>query len=176
MSDYFLGQIMLTGFGFAPKGFAQCNGQLLPINQNTALFSLLGTYYGGNGQSTFALPDLRGRTSVGYGSSADPAWQPSPYAIGQSFGAETVTLGQPQMPMHTHALGATSQAGATRNPTNSIYGADATEVLYGPNGSVVALAATQVQATGGSQPHPNMQPYETINFNIALNGVYPSRS
>ena len=176
MSDYFLGQIMLTGFGFAPKGFAQCNGQLLPISQNTALFSLLGTYYGGNGQSTFALPDLRGRAPVGYGSSVDPAWQPSPYAIGQSFGAETVTVGQAQMPLHTHALGAASQAGGDRNPTNSIYGTTSGDAIYGPNGSVVALAASQVQPSGGNQAHANMQPYQTINFNIALNGVYPSRS
>jgi len=176
MSDYYLGQIMLTGFGFAPRGFAQCNGQLLPISQNQALFSLLGTYYGGNGSSTFGLPDLQGRTPVGYGNSVDGGWQPSPYTLGQRVGTEAVTLGLAQLPGHMHMLGATTQAGTERNPHNTIYGSAASEALYGPNGNTVALASGQVQPSGNSQPHSNMQPYGTINFNIALTGVYPARS
>lgn len=171
MSDFFLGQIMLTGFGFAPRGFAQCNGQLLPINQNTALFSLLGTYYGGNGTTTFGLPDLRGRTPVGFGTAPGG----SSYTIGQPDGTETVTLDQTQMPAHTHVLGATTQNGTVRSPTGALYGGAASEALYGPSGNAVALASGQVQTIGGSQPHSNMQPYGTINFNIALTGVYPSR-
>src|SRR5579859_6633653 len=121
MSDYFLGQIMLTGFGFAPRGFALCNGQLMSISQNTALFSLLGTFYGGNGTTTFGLPDLRGRTPVGYGTSVDGGWQPSPYNIGQPFGTEAVTLLQSQMPAHNHLLGAITQNGAVRDPDTALY-------------------------------------------------------
>lgn len=176
MSDYFLGQIMLTGFGFAPKGFALCNGQILPINQNPALFALLGISYGGNGTTTFSLPDLRGRTPVGFGSSVDGGWQPAPYVLGQPVGVESVTLGVSQMPQHTHLLGATTQNGADRSPTNTIYGTAAAEALYGPSGTNVALANGQVLPSGGSQAHPNMQPYEVINYNIALTGVFPSRS
>lgn len=172
MSDFFLGQIMLTGFGFAPRGFAQCNGQLLPISQNAALFSLLGTIYGGNGTTTFSLPDLRGRTPVGFGNGFDG----SSYTLGEVVGTEAVTLTQGQLPAHTHLLGAVTQNGTARSPTNALYGAAAGEALYGPNGNAVALAAGQVQPTGGGQPHSNMQPYGTINFNIALTGIYPSRS
>ncbi|QAU24852.1 phage tail protein [Dyella sp. M7H15-1] len=176
MSDYFLGQIMLTSFGFSPRGFAQCNGQLLPINQNTALFSLLGTQFGGDGRVNFALPDMRGRTPVGAGPSADSAWQPTPYSVGQSLGVETVSLTTTNLPMHTHNVTNTAQNGVSRNPTNSLYGSFANEALYASAASgLSALNPAQVQNAGSGLPHNNMQPNLTINFNIALNGIYPSR-
>lgn len=175
MSDYFIGQVMLAGFGFAPRGFAQCNGQLLPISQNQALFSLIGTQYGGDGITNFALPDLRSRTPVGYGPSADPSWQPANYVIGEPGGVEAVTLLQGNLPTHTHIVNATTAAGVARNPNNAIYGAPS-ESIYGPAGNVVPLAPTDVSATGSTQPHPNMQPFLTINFNIALAGIFPTRS
>ncbi|WP_296224148.1 phage tail protein [Ralstonia sp. UBA689] len=176
MAEYFLGQVMLTGFGFAQRGFALCNGQLMAINQNTALFSLLGTQFGGDGRSTFGLPDLRGRTPIGAGPSADPQWQPAPYQVGTQAGAETVTLTQAQLPAHLHSLNATTVAGNRRAPIGSIYGSFANEALYaGTNPSLVPLNPAQLQNAGASQAHSNMQPFRTINFNIALTGVYPSR-
>ncbi|RUL69091.1 phage tail protein [Dyella choica] len=176
MSDYFLGQIMLTGFGFPPRGFAQCNGQLLPINQNTALFSLLGTQFGGNGTSNFALPDLRGRAPVSAGASADGAWQPAPYSIGEQMGVETVTLLTANLPQHNHNVATSTQNGASRVATNSVYGAFPNEALYASAASgLSALNPAQVQNAGGNQPHDNMQPYLAINFNIALNGIFPAR-
>ncbi|WP_233840198.1 tail fiber protein [Dyella sp. 2HG41-7] len=177
MSEYFLGQIMLTGFNFPPRYFAQCNGQLLPIQQNTALFSLLGTFYGGDGIRTFGLPDLRGRTPVGAGPSADPRWAPNPYVQGEIEGVESVSLMQQQMPNHQHMMNATTQAGAARNPNNSLYGAPPSEALYATtDNSPIPLVNTQVQPIGSGAPHPNMQPSLAINFNIALSGIYPSRS
>ncbi|GLQ86468.1 phage tail protein [Dyella flagellata] len=176
MSDYYLGQIMLTGFGFPPRGFAQCNGQLLPINQNTALFALLGTQYGGNGTVTFALPDLRGRTPVGAGTSADGSWQPAPYVIGEPLGVESVTLLTANLPAHNHSVATSTQNGTTRNPTNSVYGAFANEAIYASAASGLSpLNPAQVQPAGGNQPHNNMQPYLAINFNIALIGIFPAR-
>lgn len=177
MSEYFLGQIMLTGFGFAPRYFAQCNGQLLPINQNQALFSLLGTQFGGNGQTNFQLPDLRGRTPVGAGPSIDPAWQPAPYTQAAMFGVENVSLVQAQMPSHQHTVAATTTSGTVRVPTNALYGGVSGESIYGNAGSnAVPLNPTLIQPTGSNTPHQNMQPYRVINFNIALSGVFPSRN
>jgi microcystin-dependent protein len=176
MAEVYVGQIMLTGFNFAPRGFAACNGQLLPINQNAALFSLLGVNYGGNGTTNFALPDLRGRTPAGFGSSVDPAWQPSPYTIGMTGGVENVTLLQSNMPQHTHNAAATTQAANEKNPANNIYGSTANEALYGPSsGTLVPLDAAQISSVGGNGQHANMQPFRVINFNIALIGIYPSR-
>lgn len=176
MAEVYVGQIMLTGFNFAPRGFAACNGQLLPINQNAALFSLLGVTYGGNGTTNFALPDLRGRAPVGFGTSLDPAWQPSPYTIGTVSGVENVTLLQANMAQHTHSVGATTQAASAKNPENSIYGSTANEALYGPSsGTLVPLNPAQISPVGGNAPHANMQPFRVINFNIALSGIYPSR-
>ncbi len=168
MSDPFLGQIMLAGFSFAPKGFAACNGQLLPISQNTALFSLLGITYGGNGQTTFGLPDLRGRTPLGFSNS---------YPLGNTGGTETVALISSELPPHTHNAQANTAAGTTRTPTNGVFGGSGSEKLYGPTGSgQVPLNATSIATAGGSQPHENMQPFNVLNFCIALAGVYPSRS
>lgn len=168
MSDYFIGQIMLSGFNFAPRNFAMCNGQLLPINQYQAVFSLLGTFYGGNGTTNFQLPDLRGRTPVGYGNT---------YAIGNVFGVENVTLNGSQMPAHTHAINATTTAGAIRDPANSIYGAPSNGQAYASASTgATQLYGQQMQNAGGSQPHPNMQPFNVLNFSICLYGIFPSRS
>jgi len=176
MSEFFIGQIMMAGFNFAPRSFAQANGQLLPINQNQALFSLLGTQYGGNGTTNFALPDLRSRTPIGYASSVDPGWQPSPVQIGQAAGTESVTLLTTQLPSHGHAANATTASGTTRNPNNAIY-ANTTVALHGAaTGPQVPLNPATATPAGGNQPHPNIQPYSTINFCIALSGIFPSRN
>ena len=167
MTEIFLGQILPAAFSFAPRGFAQCNGQLLPIAQNQALFSLLGTQYGGNGQTNFALPDLRGRTPTGFDGS-DP--------IGTVSGTETVTLTTPQLPMHLHQLAGTAASNTLRNPNGTLFGT-ATSNLYAPvGGPQVPLAAQSLASAGGNQPHENMQPYSVINFCIALTGIFPSRN
>ena len=181
MSEFYLGQVMLVGFGFAPKYWAQCNGQLLSIQQNTALFSLLGTYYGGNGVQNFALPDLRGRTPVGAGSSVDPGWQPN-MVQGQVGGVENVTLNSAQVPSHTHQVRASTGPGNNRVPSARVFAqstntAGAALPLYAPaGGTTVQLNPATVAQAGQSQPHPNMQPYTALNFCIALSGIYPSRS
>lgn len=181
MSDFFIGQVMLAGFNFAPKFWAQCNGQLLPINQNQALFSLLGTQYGGNGTTNFALPDLRSRTPVGYASSVDPSWQPPSVQIGQAAGVENVTLLSSNLPAHGHAVNASTGAADNRNPTGRVYATStstgAAPNLYAANsGAAVPQNAQTVGASGGNQPHSNLQPYTAINFCIALSGIFPSRN
>lgn len=167
MSDQFIGQIMPAAFNFAPRYFAQCNGALLPISQNQALFSLLGTTYGGDGIQTFGLPDLRGRTPIGMGGS---------YAIGEKAGVESVSLLASQIPTHTHGVNGCNQPAAARSPAAGFFGNTASTSLYAPSGPQVALNANTVGASGGSQPHPNMQPYSVLNFCIALSGVFPSRN
>ena len=176
MADVYLGQIMMSGFNFAPRGFAACNGQLLPITQNQALFALLGTAYGGNGTTTFALPNLQGSTPVGAGNSADGSWQPSPYPIGARAGAEAITLTLTQIPAHTHALNASTTPGTTKNPTNTLYGGSGAEAIYGSAGPQVTLNSQTLAQTGGNQAHNNMQPFQVLNFNIALSGIFPSRN
>ena len=181
MSEFFIGQIMMAGFSFAPKLFGQCNGQLLPIAQNQALFSLLGTQYGGDGRTTFALPDLRGRTPVGHESSLDPGWQPPVVRIGQVAGVENVTLLQTNLPGHTHAMNASTSPGDNRIPATRVFATSTNSAtaanLYAPsNGSAVVMNAQSVAPVGGNQPHPNLQPYSTINFCIALQGTFPSRN
>jgi microcystin-dependent protein len=181
MSEFFIGQIMMTGFNFAPKFWAQCNGQLLPINQNQALFSLLGTQYGGNGTTNFALPDLRSRTPIGYASSVDPSWQPPAVQIGQAAGVENVTLLSSNLPNHTHSVNASTTAGNNRSAGGRIY-ATSTSTATAPNlygassGPLVPQNPQTVAVVGGNQPHPNMQPYTTINFCVALSGIFPSRN
>lgn len=181
MSDFYIGQIMMTGFGFPPKYFAQCNGQILGIAQNNALFALLGTTYGGDGRTTFALPDLRSRTPAGGLQSQSGGWNPTPYAMGQVGGAENVNLLGTQMPMHTHQVVATTAA-ATGRPSGRAPGLTlataepTTYTPYGPATALEPLALTTVLPTGGNQAHPNIQPYQAINFNIALNGLFPSRN
>ena len=178
MSEFFIGQIMPTAFNFAPKFFAQCNGQLLPINQNQALFSLLGTQFGGNGTTNFALPDLRSRTPIGYASSVDPAWQPPSVQIGQAAGVEHVTLLSTNLPTHTHTVNATNTAGTHRAPSARNFAGSGALPIYANSvsGSAVALSSQSVATAGGNQPHPNLQPYATLNFCIALSGIFPSRN
>ncbi|CAH0124998.1 phage tail protein [Stenotrophomonas lactitubi] len=174
MTQVFLGQIMLTGFAFAPKGFAVCNGQLLSIAQNQALFSLLGTMYGGDGRTTFALPNLQSRTPVGAGPSADGGWNPAPYVQGDVGGVESVTLLPIQVPAHSPVVNGTTTAGTARNPTGGLYGTSGSAIFGPANGTLVPLNG--VGPGGGGQPHANLQPYTVINFVIALNGIFPSRN
>lgn len=182
MSEFFIGQIMMTGFNFAPRFWAQCNGQLLPINQNQALFSLLGTQYGGNGTTNFALPNLQSRTPIGYASSVDPAWQPPSVQIGQSAGVENVTLLSTNLPSHTHSANASTAAGDNRSAGGRIYATSTNAGSAPPNlyaagtGSLVPMNPQTVAPAGGNQPHPNLQPYTTINFVVALSGIFPSRN
>lgn len=179
MSESYVGQIMMAGFSFAPQYYAQCNGQLLPVNQNQALFSLLGNRYGGTVNVTFGLPDLRGRTPVGYAPSVDTAWQPPQQPIATAAGAEAVALLEAQIPPHTHQLLVSSANGDNRNPQGRVFAKNANGAaasLYAAPGATVALSGSTAGATGAGQAHPNMQPYSTINFCIALQGIYPTRS
>lgn len=170
----FVGQIMPAAFGFVPRGWAACSGQLLAITQNQALFSLLGTAYGGDGRTTFALPDLRGRAVMGANFGSVP--------IGQIAGAETVPLTVAELPSHAHTLQASTSTGSGRGgtPANNLYGttSSAAELLFATAGSnEVALAVgANVMPNGGGQAHNNMQPYLAVNYVIALNGIFPSRS
>jgi microcystin-dependent protein len=168
MSQQFIGEIRLMSFNFAPKGWAMANGQLLPINQNQALFSLLGTFYGGNGTINFALPNLRGRVPIHFGNG---------FVQGQSGGEENHTLLQSEMPAHSHSLTATTVgAVAGAGPAGGLP-ATATQGAY-RNGAtqLVPMKPGLMQNTGGSQAHTNMQPSLTINFCIALTGIFPSRN
>ena len=180
MSDYFIGQVVVAGYDFVPRNQAACNGAALPINQNQALFALLGTYYGGDGVRTFKLPDLRGRVPTGYAPSRDPSWQPTPEPIGAFGGLEGVTLNTGQMAIHNHmAQGTTQTAGSKAPNTKSLFAATGQPDLnpYGPDsGNLTGLAAPTLGNTGGGVAHPNLQPLTTLNFNIALNGIWPSRS
>ena len=169
MSDPFIGELKLMSFGFPPKGWALCNGQLLPINQNQALFSLLGTNYGGNGQTTFALPDLRGRAPLHNGAGV---------ALGERGGQEAVTLTPSQMPGHTHTLTATNDFANASVPGGAVPAAKPRGGMsrYGPAGNDTLMGPTALAPAGGNQPHPNMQPYTVLSWVIALQGIFPSRN
>jgi len=176
MSETFIGQIMMAGFSFAPRSYAQCSGQLLPINQNQALFSLLGTQFGGNGTTNFALPDLRSRTPVGSGISVDSGWQPPAVQIGQAAGVENVALLPTQIPAHGHQMGGTTAAGVAKNPGGALFASTGVALYGNASGAGVPLNPNTCGVAGGGQPHPNLQPYTTINFCIALQGIFPSRN
>jgi len=165
MSEPFLSEIKIVSFNFPPKGWALCNGQFLPINQNQALFALLGTTYGGNGQTTFALPNLRGRVPIHMGSG---------FTLGEAAGSTSVTVNIHQLPTHLHTLNATDQNGATPNPSNAIL-ARVNNLYAGPT-SLTTMNPQSVTSVGGSQPHNNMMPYLTLNFIIALQGIFPSQN
>ena len=181
MSEPFIGQIMLFAGNFAPRGWATCDGQILSIAQNTALFSILGTTYGGNGQTTFALPDLRGRAAIHQGQGPGL----SQYSMGEVGGAETVTLIAPQMPAHNHTAtltvnAAASPLSASDDPTNAVpAGASGQNVYAGaPDGSTkmnAGMATAVINPAGGSQPHENRHPYLCMTYCIALEGIFPSR-
>lgn len=164
MSEPFLAEIRIMSFNFPPKGWAFCNGQVLPINQNQALFSLLGTTYGGNGTTNFALPDLRSRVPVHVGSG---------FALGQRAGTTTHTLTTSEMPQHNHIALGSSNAVSGNNPTGTYLGENPA-LLYGPFQDVVTMSTSSISSAGGSQPHQNMQPFLTLNFCIALQGIFPS--
>jgi microcystin-dependent protein len=166
--DTFLGEIRIMSFGFAPRGWAQCDGQLLAINQNQALFSLLGTMYGGNGQNTFALPDLRGRSPLHFGAQNGPT-----RTQGEMGGTESHTLQAFEMPQHAHMLNVVNKPGTALAPAGNYLAAH--RGGYAEAGDV-ALAAGTVSNTGGSQPHPNMSPFLALNFCIAIQGIFPSRT
>jgi microcystin-dependent protein len=167
VSEPFLGQISSFSFAFPPKGWALANGQLLPINQNQALFALLGTQYGGNGTTTFELPNLQGRVAVHFGNG---------FTIGETAGAESVTLTTSQLPAHTHTVDCNKNAGTKASPTGDLWAADgAGNTPYSSAGGT-ALAGGAIAATGGSQPHTNVSPMLVVNFCIALQGIFPARN
>lgn len=165
MAEPFLSEIRIMSFVFAPKGWALCNGQLLPINQNQGLFSLLGTTFGGDGRVNFALPDLRGRTPIHVGSG---------HTLGEKGGEQAHTLSIAEIPTHTHVLNGTSAAAAADLPTNNLLATTASVNIYGQPSSLVAMNPGMVTNTGGSQAHLNMQPFLTLSFCIALQGIFPS--
>jgi microcystin-dependent protein len=160
-----MSEIRIMSFNYPPKGWAACDGALLPINQNQALFALLGTTYGGNGQTNFALPDLRGRAPIHFGSS---------FVLGQNGGEQGHTLTALEQPTHTHiAQGTTTNADAP-TPAGNLLGA--ANNMYGPPGNLTTLDPSSVSTVGGSQSHENMQPYLALEFCIALQGIFPSRN
>jgi microcystin-dependent protein len=169
LSAPYVSQIRAYGFGFAPKTWAQCNGQLLPIAQNQALFSLIGTYYGGNGVQTFALPDLRSRVPVHFNVSAG-------YNLGTQAGAETVPLNATQMPQHNHSFSGTTTAGTLGRPNNSYLSNITNNYNHYANATTLAPLNPASVVSAGGQPHPNLQPYLAINYCIALQGIFPSRN
>jgi len=177
--DPFLGEIRMAGFNYAPNGWLLCNGQLLPISQYSALFSLLGTQYGGDGVQTFALPNLQGRVPIHQGNGAGL----SPYTMGASGGTENVTLIATQMPAHNHLMGVSNQTGAVADPTNAILaqgnsgsGRSPVPVTnYVSTAATGTLAPAAISPAGGGQAHSNIQPYLCVNFIISTQGIYPSR-
>ena len=174
MSQPFLGEIKLFPYNFAPRGFAFCQGQVLSIAQNTALFSLLGTTYGGNGQTNFALPDLRGRAPM------QPGQGPglSNHDLGEKAGQESVSLLTTQIPSHTHTLGASTQAATSDVPAPEAVPGRSTGGLlaYAAATPGTALSSSALSTAGGSQPHNNMMPYLVLNYCIATQGIFPSRN
>jgi microcystin-dependent protein len=172
MSEPFLGMIMIVPYNFAPRGWAFCNGQILPIAQNTALFSLLGTTFGGNGQTTFALPDLRGR--VPNSSGQGPGL--SSYDLGQVGGTENQTLTINQMPTHNHTVNCNTEDSNTTSPGNAVPGNTPTSMYNSAATPGATMLGSMINLTGGSQPFPLLQPYLTLNFCIALEGIFPSRN
>jgi microcystin-dependent protein len=174
MSAPFVGEIRAFGGNFAPQGWFMCDGSLLPIDQYQVLFALIGTTYGGNGQTNFALPDLRGRSAIHQGQGGGL----SNYVIGQQLGAETVTLLTAQMGAHNHTFGATNTAGTAANPgAAAILAATPSGLpIYDGQGSAVSLAPNATTTAGASQPHDNRQPYLAITYIIAWEGIFPSQN
>jgi microcystin-dependent protein len=172
MAEPFLSEIRIFSFNFPPKGWAVCNGQLLPINQNQALFALLGTTYGGNGQTNFALPNLRGRAPIHFGSG---------FNLGEAAGSSAVTLNIQQLPTHTHTLSSNLCIGgnvinaALGDPTANFW-ANNGKAQYSTSNPDQVMHPSAVTNVGGSQPHNNMQPYLVLNFCIALQGIFPSQN
>ncbi len=174
MASPYLGQININAFAFPPRGWALCNGQLMAINQNQALFSLLGTFYGGNGIQTFALPDLRSRAPVHFGTQGGASM-----VQGERGGAESVTLNSTQLPTHQHSLNAVTDLANANSPGLALPAARGRGglAIYGPSGNAdAAMNPASVQPIGGNQAHDNMQPFAVVSFCIALQGIFPSRN
>jgi microcystin-dependent protein len=180
MSDPFVAEIRIFPFNFAPKGWAFCDGQLLPLSQNTALFSLLGTMYGGDGKSNFALPNMQGNVPLFFGQGPGL----SLYDEGETGGSQTVTLLDSEMPSHSHSLVATTASGTTADPNGMLFadgnwsfqGSSGKEQYYTVTAPAATMNAQMVGFSGSSFPHNNLMPYLTLNFCIALQGVYPPRT
>ena len=176
MADQFVAEIRIVGFNFAPNGWAQCNGQLMSISQNTALFSLLGTNYGGDGKSTFGLPNFQGAAPMGSG--AGPGL--TPRTQGESGGEYSVSLLTTQMAAHNHPANCTSSPGTSNTPASNFWadaGGRGAQPAYTSTGtSLMSMSAQAIQLAGGNQSHNNLQPFLTLTFVIALQGIYPSRS
>jgi microcystin-dependent protein len=176
MADPFVAEIRIFPFFFAPKGWAFCDGQLLPISQNTALFSLLGTTYGGDGKSTFALPDMQGNVAVHTGG-AQPGPGLSFYDLGQTGGSETVSLLESEIPAHTHTMMAATTAANSKSPAGNVLSRASGNVYMPPAGNpLVSMSDQALAPAGGDQPHNNMQPYLTLNYCLAMQGVFPPRT
>lgn len=173
MSEPFLAEVRIVGFNFAPRGWAFCDGQILPINQNQSLYSLLGTTYGGDGKTSFALPDLRGRVPIHVGRSNGGA----DHRLGQKSGEETHTLSAAEMPQHNHVLQASADAASARTAGGHVFAnADISAYRAPANAAAQSMNAGTLTSVGGSQAHENMQPYLALNFCIALRGLFPSRN
>jgi len=170
--DPFVAEIRIVPFNFPPHGWAFCQGQLLPLSQNTALFSLLGTTYGGNGKSNFALPDLQGRAPM------HPGQGPglSLHDLGETGGSETVSLLESEIPSHNHTVMAINDVGDINQPTGNGFARSSGASVYGTAGNNANFSDKMLAVAGGDQPHNNMQPYLTLNFVIALQGVFPPRT
>ena len=173
MSDPFVAEIRAFGFNFAPINWMLCNGQTLPVSQYAALYSLIGTYYGGNGTTNFQLPNLQGRVPMHWGTGAPSTWY-----LGEQDGTAAVQVLTTQMPMHQHSVQVAENGAGTGTPSSSVWLADSNPATaYTKTGTLnTTLAANAIGMTGGSQPHDNMQPFLTVNFCIAIAGVYPTRS
>ena len=167
MAEPFLSEIRIMSFGFPPKGWALCDGQLLPINQNQGLFSLLGTTYGGDGRVNFGLPNLQGRAPIHMGGG---------HTLGERGGEQGHTLSISEIPTHTHVLNGSLTAGTVVIPTNNLLGTTANQLYVNPPNNLVALEPSSVASVGGSQAHLNMQPFLVLNFCIALQGIFPSQT
>jgi microcystin-dependent protein len=176
MSDPYLGEIRAVGFNFAPRGWAMCNGQLLSIGQNTALFSIIGTSYGGDGRTTFALPDLQGRFPAGAGATAGL----TPYQVGEADGTSAVTLAPGTTPPHTHIAQAAQAPGTVNKPGGAVWATPhfgrAADQAYSTSGPVAQMSMSALSITGGDQPHNNLPPYLVLTFVIATEGIFPPRS
>jgi microcystin-dependent protein len=170
--DPFVGEIIIVAFNFEPPGWAFCDGRLMAISQDTALFALLGTTYGGDGQTTFALPDLRGRVPIHQGQGNGP----SNYVMGQTGGEETVTLTINQIPAHNHSIAGESSVGSTNNPAGGIWASQSHLNVYSSSFGNTAMNPGSVSTAGGSQPHDNRSPYLALNYIISLFGIFPSQN
>jgi microcystin-dependent protein len=172
MAQPYVGEIRMFGGNFAPAGWMFCEGQLLPISENETLFNLIGTTYGGDGQSTFALPDLRGRLPIHQGT--DPATGTT-FTLAQTGGAESVTLTVPQIPAHTHPWLAANVVANDPNPTNNVVGESSAITMYQNGNPATPMSPLAIGSAGGSQPHDNFQPYLCLDFIISLFGIFPSQ-